>query len=271
MFLKHQGVIMFHRRLLYSLLLISLLAIQQTLAMTLVRLRASSDEQSSNSQNAGKQSTGALPTVDQILDKYVQALGGVKAVQAQTSLVTRGIITVPAIDAKGTIEIYTKAPNKELTELDLSIVGTSRTGFNGTVAWEEEGGVIKDLPNYPKRDSDFYLPLKLHQLYPKLELKGKEKIGNAEAYVLEAPHGGNPKRWYFDTASGLLLRTEERNAAGKLLERTDYADYRSVDGVQIPFILSGIDELEAAYVIKFSEVKHNVQIDDAKFEKPSAK
>ena len=159
---------MFHRHFFLSLSLLSLLAMQLVF-----------DKPSPASQTVGKQSTGALPTVDQILDKYVQALGGAKAVQSQTSLVTKGTITVPAIDAKGTIEIYTKAPNKELTELDLSIVGTSRTGFNGKVAWEEEGGAIKDLPNYPKRDSDFYLPLKLHQLYPKLELKGKEKIGNA--------------------------------------------------------------------------------------------
>jgi hypothetical protein len=250
---------MFQRRFLLSLSLLSLLAIQQTSA------------QSSNSQNAGKQSSGVMPTVDQILDKYVQALGGAKALQAQTSLVMKGTITVPAIGAQGTIEIYTKAPNKELTELELPIIGTSRTGFNGTLAWEEEGGVVNDLPNYPKRDADFYLPLKLHQLYPKLELKGKEKIGNAEAYILEAPRNGNPKRWYFDATSGLPLRKEERDASGKVIAREDYADYRSVDGVQIPFIQSGIDESQAEYVIKFSEVKHNVQIDDAKFEKPSAK
>jgi hypothetical protein len=212
----------------------------------------------------------AMPTLEQILDKYVQAIGGRAAVQAPTSRVLKGTLTAAAFGAKGTIEIYTKAPNKELTVIEVSIFGSSRTGFNGSNAWEEENGAVKDLPGFPKREADFYFPINLRQLFPRIELKGKEKIGNRDAYRLEAPRGGNPRRWYFDIETGLLLRTEARNAEGKLVDSEDYEDYRVVDGIQIPFTRRGTDEgIET--VIKLSEVKHNIPIDDAKFEKPVAK
>ncbi|HZS08204.1 MAG TPA: hypothetical protein VFD58_25440 [Blastocatellia bacterium] len=220
---------------------------------------------------AETKSAVAQPTLEQILDKYVRAIGGKAAVQAPTSRVMKGAITVPAIDAKGTIEIYAKAPNKELTEVSSSVIGTSRTGFNGTVAWAEENGEVKELAVFPRREADFYLPIKLRELFPKIELRGKEKISNAEAWRLEAPRGGNPKRWYFDAQTGLLLRTEVRNAEGKLIRSEDYEDYRAIDGIRIPFTLRGTDENEIEFIIKFSEVRHNVPIDDAKFEKPAPK
>jgi len=211
-----------------------------------------------------------LPTVEQVLEKYVRAIGGKKAVQALSSRVMKGTITAPLVGGKGTIEIYAKAPNKQLTETSLNILGNSRTGFNGTIAWEEERGEVKDAPGFSKRDADFYLPIKLKELYPGIDLKGTEKIGEREAYLLEAPRGGNPKRWYFDVETGLLLRMEVRNAAGKIMEREDYQDYRAVDGVQYAFTVRAIDDNEVPFMIKYINIRLNVAIDDAKFEKPSS-
>lgn len=212
------------------------------------------------------------PTIDRILDKYVQFVGGKAAVQAITSRVMKGTISAPALGTNpiGSIEIYAKAPNKELTLISTSVFGNSKIGFNGTAAWNEENGTVKDMPGFSKREADFYLPFKLHEIYPKIEFKGKEKIGSAEAYRLEAPRGGTPKRWYFDAESGSLLRTEVRDAEGKLVSSEDYEDYRAVDGVKIAFTTRRLEGgLEA--VIKLTEVKQNVQIDDAKFDKPTTK
>ena len=218
-----------------------------------------------------QKSVAELPTVDQILEKYVRAIGGKEALQAQTSRVMRGTITAPSVGGKGTVEIYAKAPNKQLTETSLNLLGNSRTGFNGMIAWEEERGDVKEAPGFSKRDADFYLPMKLKELYPRIELKGKEKIGEHEAYLLEAPRGGNPKRWYFDVETGLMLRTEVRNAVGKVMEREDYFDYRAVDGVQYAFTVQGIDDNEVPFTINYTDIRLNVAIDDAKFDKPAAK
>ena len=219
---------------------------------------------------ATNQSTATLPTIEQILDKYIQALGGRAAIQAPTSRIMKGSVTAPSFGAKGTIEIYAKAPNKQLTEIVAPVLGSLRTGFNGTDAWEEENGRVKDAPAFVKREADFYFPIKMRELYPRIELKGKERIADAEAYRLEAPRGGNPKRWYFDAETGLLIRTEVRNSAGKLVSSEDYEDYRDIDGVKIAFTTRGQED-NIAFIIRLDDVKHNLRIDDAKFERPVAK
>ena len=221
--------------------------------------------------DAGTGSTESLPAVAQILDKYIEAIGGKAAIQAQTSRVRKGRLKVPSFGAEGTIEIYAKAPNKELVEIASPFLGSSRTGFNGTAAWEEEDGQVKDLSAYPKRDADFYLPIKLAELHPLIEVKAKEKVGGRQAYRLEAPRGGRPKQWYFDSVTGLLIRTEVRDAGGKLVRSQDYEDYRQVDGIRLPFSVREVDEDGTEILITFREIKHKVVIDDARFEKPAAK
>jgi hypothetical protein len=53
-------------------------------------------------------------------------------------------------------------------------------------------------------------------------------------------------------------------------EQTDFQDYKEVSGVKMPFtvIVSYLDDKTYGTTRKYIEVKHNVQIDDAKFEKP---
>ncbi len=257
---------MSQKRLLLSFSLILLAAIQP--------VRSEAVKEAGYSSQNGSQTPPVKttePSLDQILDKYVQALGGKAALQAPASRVMKGSLEAPAIGAKGFIEIYAKAPNRLLTVVELALAGNPRTGFNGATAWQEEYGDVKELALYPKRDADFYLPLKLRELYPRIELKGKEKIGAREAYRLEAPRNGNPRRWYFDTESGLLSRIETRNQEGNLISREDYEDYRAVDGIKLPFTTRQLDRDQIEILIKYSEIKHNVSIDDAKFEAPAAK
>ena len=258
---------MLQRRLQLFLILISLLAFQPISGRC---ASAKSHRQQPSAPLTTTTSQQELPTIEQILEKYVQAIGGKVALQAQTSCVMKGSLSVPAIGAEGTIEIYAKAPNKQLTEIASSTLGNSREGFNGTKAWAEENGEVKDSPGFAKRDADFYLPIRLREIYPYIQLKGKEKMGDIQAYVLEAPHGGNPKRWYFDTETGLLVRSEVRDSSGKVIEREDYEDYRAVDGVKIAFSTRSLEE-GLDVITKFTVVKHNIPIDDAKFEKPAPK
>jgi len=164
-----------------------------------------------------------------------------------------------------------KTPNNE----------SIKDGFDGSVAWEldpEEG--LRDKSGLELasaiRDSDFYQPLKLRTQYPNLSFKGSAKValgkgggGKVEernASVLEAPRNGSPRRFYFDDQTGLLLRVEDWNAAGKLEQASEYDDYREVDGVKVPFIIHQIEDLH--FTIKLNEVKHNTTIDDAIFSKP---
>ncbi|HEY6331068.1 MAG TPA: hypothetical protein VI756_17190, partial [Blastocatellia bacterium] len=174
----------------------------------------------------------SLPTAAQILDKYLQALGGKAAIMANTSQVMKGTVKVPSIGADGTIEIDAKAPNKTVTDAHSGFLGRFRSGYDGSVAWEEQSGQVQDAPDFDPPDGDFYLPVKLQELYPGIAAKGTAKIRSTDTYVLEAPASGKTKRWYFDTRSGLLVRTELLGPDGKSVDTYDYDDYRPIDGTK---------------------------------------
>jgi outer membrane lipoprotein-sorting protein len=220
---------------------------------------------------------GPLPSVDQILDKYVQALGGKAAIEKVTSTASKGTFDIAAFGASGSAEIWEKAPNKTSLRLDIPGFGLVLSAFNGTVAWsqdpqsgfrEKTGAELAAA----KLDADFYKPLKLKQLYPKITVKGKEKVGDKDAYVLIAtPAEGAAETWYFDAASGLLSRMdiERESPEGKMAVQVFQEDYKDVGGIKVPHT---VRQITSAFtiVIKLDEVKQNVAIDETKFNKPAA-
>jgi outer membrane lipoprotein-sorting protein len=218
-----------------------------------------------------------LPTVDQVLDKYVQAIGGKAAVEKATTRVSKGSFEIPAYGATGTAEIYAKAPNKSASVINVAGYGVVQDVFDGKTGWsldpqsglrEKAGAELAST----KLDSELHKSIKLKQLYPKIVVKGTDKVGDKDVYVLEAtPAEGSTETWYFDTQTGLILRedTERESPQGKRAIQVFYEDYREVDGVKMPFSLRQISP-EFTLTIKFEEIKHNVPVDDAKFNKPAA-
>lgn len=223
----------------------------------------------------------AKQKADEIVAKYVTALGGRAAMEKLTSRTAKGTYELIGVALSGPLEMFAKAPNKTLMILKTPTNESLKDGFDGTVAWEfdpEEGLREKSGLELASviRDSDFYQPLKLRIQYPNLSFKGSAKVWlgkggggkvqDRNAFVLEAPRNGSPRRFYFDEQTGLLLRVEDWNAAGKLLQASEYDDYREVDGVKVPFIIHQIQDLHLT--IKLNEVKHNATIDDTIFAKP---
>jgi outer membrane lipoprotein-sorting protein len=105
-------------------------------------------------------------------------------------------------------------------------------------------------------------------LFPKIELKGREKVGAAEGFVLEAtPEHGSAHRFTFDAKTGLLIRETYSINGGEPDHELQYDDYKEVDGIRVPFTYrcSGGDN----WTVRLMEVKNNAPIDDAKFDPPS--
>jgi zinc protease len=219
----------------------------------------------------------AMPTADQIIEKYVQALGGKAAIEKLNSRTSKASFDIPAMGASGTVEAYEKAPNKTLAIINIPGFGVIREAYDGKMAWAEDpttgmreksGGELADT----KLEAEFYRPIKLKQLFPTMTVKGKEKVGEQEAYVIEAkPTEGSPEKWYFDTQTGLLIRqdSERESPQGKVPTETYMSDYKEVDGVKIPHSVR-VSNPMFVINIKTEEVKHNVPVEDAKFTKPAA-
>ena len=232
----------------------------------------------STTQAAGAtQAAAAMPSADQVLDHYVQAIGGRAAWQKLNSRVSKGSIEIPAMDnLTGTVEIHEKAPNSMLAVINLG-GGVFRQGFDGSTAWSDNprdglrvlsGGELTDAG----READFYHPLDLRKNYSKLTVTGIARVNEHDTYVLEAAREkGAPDKMYFDVQSGLLVRSvNQRYTPDGLTEfQADVDDYTALDGVKLPFTVrqSGGG---SAFVIHFTEVQHNVELLDGQFAKPAA-
>jgi hypothetical protein len=115
--------------------------------------------------------------------------------------------------------------------------------------------------------------LHVSQIFPELRVEYPEKIDDGDAYVVFGIRKGLPPwKFFFDTESGLLMRVVRYSDSPLGLDPTeiDYADYREVDGVKIPFSWT-IKRSWSKAIMRIEEIKQNVAIDDAEFEKPSEK
>ena len=247
------------------------------LALAQAQAQAQTKIESAKPEAKGDDKAAAdLPSVDKILDKYVEALGGKDAIEKLTSRTVKGSFELPAMGASGSFEAFAKAPNKSGSRIEIGGFGEIRSGFDGTKAWSQDPmSGLREMSgaelSTAKIDADFFRELHMKQLYKKLEVKGKDKVGGADTYVVEVtPPEGSSEKLYFDTASGLLLRhdAERENPQGKMAIETYYEDYRVVDGVKVWHTMKQSTPA-FAMTIKVNEVKHNVAIDDAKFNKPA--
>jgi outer membrane lipoprotein-sorting protein len=258
-----------------KIILVGLLMTASTFAQTEAAkpaTPASGDKATTTASSA----TAALPSADQIIDKYVAALGGKAAIEKLTSTQAKGTFELPAMGVNGTAERLAKAPNKTYMIVSIPSFGDIKQGADGTSAWAQDpnSGQINDISGNQlaraKIAADFYRDLKFKETYSKMTVKGTEKVNARDAYVVQADSSAGPTTMYFDAQNGLLLRSdsEREGPEGKTMIEEYYDDYRDVDGVKYPYAYRQKNP-QYDFTIKYTEVKHNVAIDDAKFTKPA--
>lgn len=219
----------------------------------------------------------AAPTIDEILDKYVKALGGKEAIEKLNSRIVKGSFDIEAANMSGSFENFQKAPNKSATRISIQGFGDINSVFDGSKGWSNDPfSGFRELSGVElaatKREADLHSALNFKKNYSKMVVKGKEKVDSSEAYVVEAtPEEGTPEKFYFDVNSGLVVRhdSERDSPQGKLAAEIYLTDYKEVDGVKIPF-LTKFNTPAFAFTIKVTEVTHNTEIDESKFNKPAA-
>ncbi|HEX8766566.1 MAG TPA: hypothetical protein VF740_15460, partial [Candidatus Acidoferrum sp.] len=219
------------------------------------------------------QSDSTLPTVDSVLDRFVQALGGRAALESIKSMVFTGELTISQLKTTGNTTEYFKYPNFFAFVAEIPGYGKVRTVYDGKTAWniDPKGGITEisgpELADISRR-SDIHWNLKLKEFYPGLKVTGRDKVDGIDAWTLEATVDGWTYRLYFDSATGLLVRfdTDTHKPAGD--SSVLIADYRDVGKVRFAYSAS-MASSGGGWSRKLSEVNFNVPIDDAIFARPS--
>ena len=215
---------------------------------------------------------GSLPTVDEVLAKYVEAMGGAKAINAITSRVTKGTVDLAGVSRGGDYETYAQAPNKSLTVMDVHPMGTIKLGFNGRSGWTSTTQGLRALKGVElatvARDADLYGVVRTKNNFAKVTLEGVSKIGFRDVYVLDfTPAVGAVERVYLDSQTYLPVRMNTARTRGVASEPVEvyFDDWRAVDGVKYPFsIRQRFSKLTFSFDI--TDIRHNVPIDAKIFE-----
>lgn len=211
------------------------------------------------------------PTVDAILDKYTQAVGGKDALTKINSRVVTASRVEPngkteteeILQKGGKILITTKYPQAVVTE-----------AFDGGGAWKRADAreiVLKaDEAEQIKRGAQIFTFADLKTVYAKLDFRFADKIDGRDVYLVSATTADNSReRLYFDAANGLLVRrvASVPTVLGAFQYQVDYSDYKDFGGVKLP-TTARYASPNIVWTRKISDVKNNAAIDDAKFNLP---
>ena len=146
-------------------------------------------------------------------------------------------------------------------------------------------GIVRGsfVPNQPmsqsvadetRIDSAFYGPLQWKELFKSMSIAGRQKVGDEQCLVLQqTPQKGPPIKSYVSTKSWRVVRrdltkTPEAGASATVSE--EYSDFRTVDGVVIPFLIKQKIQLqgEQRLTITIKQVKFDQDLPDELFRVP---
>jgi photosynthetic reaction center cytochrome c subunit len=219
------------------------------------------------------------PSADQLLDKYLQARGGAQRLAGFTSFVGKGTYQGYGEGEKRPIEISVKAPD-QLTTVIHRETGDSITTFDGLAGW-----IASPAANSPvtmiamtggdldaaKVDANLFFPAQVKQALSNWRVGFPTTIDDRDMQVVEGTTAKGVRiKFYFDPESGLLVRQVRYidTPMGLNPTQVDYADYREVSGIKVPFRWT-VTWLDGRSTYELNELRPNVPIEAGKFNKPA--
>jgi len=229
---------------------------------------------STESGPAASASPGEQAVIDQILQRYEQALGGREALDAVTSQRMKGTFQIAGMT--GNIEGWRKQPDKTLLVVEFPRLGTLKKGFDGDTRWvQTPAGTVSDSSPQEiaelERDAEVYGAGKIKGLFESMKLENKARLNGRDVYVIEGkPPKGPAEKLFFDVENGLLVRWDmarRKEGRGTVFVKVHLDDYREVGKLKVPFKVRFAFE-SGTFTVQVDELETNIEIDDAVFRKP---
>ena len=237
-----------------------------------------------NGEPAFKRLDGAVDTspkisTDELMAKSIEAAGGEANWRKIQSRVTIAEIDMVNQGVKGSSISYAKMPNRTATETTMTALGkTIAKGFeffDGSTG--EEIYTFAPVEKYAGKkledvrlNSDFYSLLNWKTNYKTVEVKGVEKVGDEECYVVEfTPEKGTKVTEYYSTKTFLLMRRRGVSVSStsdvSIPYTITFSDYRDTDGVKLPFKMLSSSPSMGDIITVVKTIKHNVPVEDKLF------
>jgi len=224
--------------------------------------------------------SGKALSAEQILDRYIQAIGGAEPLAKLTSFAAKGIYQGYQ-DEKYPVDVFAKAPNQISTVVHTS-AGDSTTTYDGSAGWiagpaterpvallELTGGDLGGA----KLDAALSFPAQIKPALTQWRAASSATIDGHDMQMIQGSADGRyPVNLYFDSKTGILARVVRyaESPVGLSPTQVDYGDYREVAGVRMPYRVT-VTWLDGRATTQFSEIQPNVPIEAARFARPAAK
>lgn len=213
-----------------------------------------------------KKATPAGVTTSSVLDSYINAIGGAKAVSAIKTIYTTSTATIPQAPAPITLVSKKDVKGNSFSEMSIQGMGSmSKSVVTNKMGYSVQQGQRKDLTGAELADKQASATTFEELLLLKktdLILDGIETINGNDAYAIK----NGKTTLYYDVKSGLkiLEATDVQQGDKKLTITKEYKDYKTIGNVKFPHevILNQGFEID----FKVSEIKINEGVSDKDFE-----
>ncbi len=215
------------------------------------------------------------PSGESLIQRSIDREGGVKSLGDAQNAVMTGTVEVVGRNLAGSFQMYQQGP-KAYTVMELPGLGKIEEGFDGEVAWESnvlQGPRIKDGEEREavKRASRISVLTDWKEFYKSAVTLGSEEVGGKPAWKVEmTPTSGTAEYFYFDRDSGLISKMTQTlpTAMGNIPVEMLLSDYRTVDGVQTPFLMTQA-AMGQTMAIHIEKVTYRASIPAGRFDLPA--
>lgn len=226
-------------------------------------------------QEAPQAASVALPSGESILDKHIEATGGIEAYKKLKNTVAKGTLSISAMGITASVTIYSAEPNLTLRETEFPGLGKMSEGVDGKIAWSNSpmtGPSIKSgkegqlaLNEAIFRDEEW------RYKYSKAETLAIETVAGEECYKVKlTPRAGDPMTNYYSKKTALLVKIEGTvdTEMGTITAETLIKDYKKVGDILLPHRMEQkAAGMEAIVVI--TDAKVNADLPALLFEPPA--
>ena len=220
------------------------------------------------------------PDAEQVLDKYIQAIGGAEKIAGLTSIAAKGTFQTYGVPKKYPLEMFAKAPGQRTVIVHDLAGGDSIDTYDGREAWTVAPAVLTPLPlqertggevESAKLTAALTFPGQIKRLLQQWRVGPPAVIDDRDVTLVQGTMNGRfPVNLYFDDESALLSRTVAYadSPVGLAPMQVDYGDYREIGGIKVP-LKTVVTWLDGRSTIQLMDVQLNVAIEASRFARPA--
>ena len=210
---------------------------------------------------------------DAVLDRFVEAAGGVEAIEKLSNMEADIILQMPSAGLVIDMKLKSAHPNKFYTEQMIPSAGVIKQGYNGKMGWSSDpiqGDRLlssEEIKELTKESSPQWI---LH-IKDRFELRSIAYESESEiALELQEDSNAPAETWVFSKETGLLVaqdRVVDMGMSGKLPVKTTFELYKATNGVLSPHKTTAKNPaFEATMVLQ--NIQYNTALAPEAFDPP---